>query len=64
MGGPAPFGGVIALITATVRLTADTNPLNRPLETTDQEAAAAGITEADIDAEPAIWKSERASGKA
>jgi hypothetical protein len=64
LADPRRLAAISELIMATVHPTAGNNPLDELLQTINREAAEAGLTEADIEAELAIWKSERASGKA
>jgi hypothetical protein len=58
---PRRLAAVSELVMAVVQPTAEDDPLDRLLRTINREAAEAGITEADIDAELAAWKAERAA---
>jgi hypothetical protein len=49
------------LVKLAVRPTAGNDPLAVLLETTRREAAAAGLTDQDIDEELAAWKAERSA---
>ncbi|HEY3845535.1 MAG TPA: hypothetical protein VGL95_00315 [Acetobacteraceae bacterium] len=51
------------LVKLMVRPTAGNDPLATLLETTRRAAAAAGLTDQDIDDELAAWKAERAASR-
>ena len=61
LADPHRLEAVGRLVTCIVRPSAGDDPLASLLETTRREAAAAGITQADIDAELEAWKAERAA---
>lgn len=64
LADPRKLAAVSELVMAVVQPTAEDDPLDRLLRTINRDAAEAGLTEADIDAELAAWKAERAAGSA
>lgn len=64
LADPQKLAAVSELVMAVVQPTAEDDPLDRLLRAINREAAEAGLTEADIDAELAAWKAERAARSA
>jgi hypothetical protein len=60
---PHQLQAVGELVKLMVRPAPGHDPLAVLLDATRREAAAAGLTDADIDAELAAWKAERAASR-
>jgi hypothetical protein len=61
LGDPRRRAAVGRLVSRLLHPAADDDPLVALLEATSRDAAAAGLNEADIAAELAAWKVERAA---
>ena len=61
LADPRRLAAISHLIELAVRPTEHDDPLIALFEKTSREAAAAGLTDADIDAELALWKAERSA---
>ena len=61
LADPHRLAAVTQLIKLAVRPTGQDDPLIELFEQTARDAAAAGLTEADIEAELATWKAEQAA---
>ena len=59
---PRQLSAVAEMVKLAVRPTGKRDPLALLLEQTRKDAAAAGLTDEDIDAELLAWKAERAAG--
>jgi len=59
---PRQLAAVAEVAKLAVRPTGKHDPLALLFEQTRKDAAAAGLTDEDIDAELAAWKAERAAG--
>jgi hypothetical protein len=61
LADPRRLAAVTELVKLAVRPAGPNDPLIALLEQTARDAAEAGLTEADIEAELAAWKAERAT---
>ena len=61
LADPRRLAAVSELVKLAVRPTGQDDPLIVLFEETAKDAEAAGLTEADIEAELAAWKAERAA---